>query len=521
MLHRRLTMAVVTAVLTAIVSGPAASATQSGGWTMGGHDYANSRSNPAETTISTSNANQLTPKWTLATQGDVSATPAVVAGAVYVPDWGGYFYKLDAASGKVIWSHQISEYTGTAGAISRTSPAVVGRTVYIGEQNGSHLMAIDTDTGRLQWSTRLDPHQAAILTQSPIVHDGVIYQGVSSNEEQLAGDPSYPCCTFRGSFVAVRADTGQVLWRTYTVPDNGGEPGGYSGNAIWGSTPALDAEHHTVYITTGNNYDVPQSVNDCQDAGHPASECLDPDDYIDAILALDTRDGHIKWAAGAKEFDSFNTGCFTGPPPNNCPTNLGNDWDFAQGAQLFSVRTPGGGERLLVGAGQKSGEYWAVDARTGKIVWSAAVAPGSADGGMMFGSATDGKRIYVAEVNAGNQPYTLPNGQTITWGSWAALDPATGKIIWQVGDPEQGHDMGALTVANGVLYAPSLTGHLYAIDAATGDVRWSFQTPGASVAGPSVTGGTVFWGDGYHNFLGGPTHANVLYAFAAPGTSPQ
>jgi hypothetical protein len=49
----------------------------------------------------------------------------------------------------------------------------------------------------------------------------------------------------------------------------------------------------------------------------------------------------------------------------------------------------------------------------------------------------------------------------------------------------------------------------------------SFQTPGASVDGPSVAGGTVFCGDGHHNFLGGPTDANVLYAFAAPGTSSQ
>jgi polyvinyl alcohol dehydrogenase (cytochrome) len=519
MRRHRLTVAVVTAVsLTATLFAPAASAAQRGDWTMGGYDHGNSRSNPSETTISPSNANRLAPSWTLATHGDVSATPAVVGGAVYVPDWGGYFYKLDAATGKVIWSHQVSEYTGTAGSISRTSPAVVGRTVYIGEQNGSHLMAIDTATGGLRWSTRLDPHRAAILTQSPVVHDGVIYQGVSSNEEQLAGDPAYPCCTFRGSFLAVSAHTGRVLWRTYTVPDNGGVPGGYSGNAVWGSTPALDPRHRTVYITTGNNYNVPQSVTDCQDAGKPATECLDPGDHINAILALDTRTGRIKWEAGAKDFDSFNTGCFTGPPPNNCPTNLGEDWDFAQGAQLFSVRTPGGGKRDLVGAGQKSGQYWAVDALTGKIVWSAAVAPGSANGGMMFGSATDGRRIYVAEVNAKNEPYKLPNGQTITWGSWTALDPATGKIIWQVADPGKGHDMGALTVANGVLYAASLTGHLYAIDAATGGFRWRFQTPGASVAGPAVAGGTVFWGDGYHNYLGGPTHANVLYAFTVPGT---
>ena len=60
-------------------------------WRMGGHDYHNSKSNPDEHAISTSNAHELAIKWTYTAHGDTSAIPTVADGAVYVPDWGGYF----------------------------------------------------------------------------------------------------------------------------------------------------------------------------------------------------------------------------------------------------------------------------------------------------------------------------------------------------------------------------------------------------------------------------------------------
>lgn len=486
-------------------------------WTMGGHDLSNTRSNPFEHLLSPTEVHRLAVRWHLTTHGDVSATPAVAGGAVYVPDWGGWFSKLDAATGRVLWSHQVSEYDGTPGAVSRTSPVVHGDRVYIGDLNGGNLIALDTATGARIWSTRIDPHPGARLTQSPVLYDGVLYQGVASSEEQLAGDPAYPCCTFRGSMNAVDAATGHVLWRTFTVPDNHGQAGGYSGGAIWGSTPAVDPARGSLYVTTGNNYQVPQSVTDCQSAGKPASECLDPADRIDSVMALDLRTGAVRWTTGGREFDSFNVGCFTGPPPNNCPTHLGQDADFAQGAQLFTVTGADGRRHELVGAGQKSGQYWALDPDTGRVVWSAAVFPGSANGGMMFGSATDGRRIYVAGVDAARIPYTLPDGRTITYGSVAALDPATGKVLWQVADPEGGFDEGALTTADGVVYGASLSGHLLALDGATGRVLWDHAAPGASVCGPAVVNGTVYWGDGYHNYLGGPTHAHDLYAFSLDG----
>jgi polyvinyl alcohol dehydrogenase (cytochrome) len=286
-------------------STPAVAATAAR-WTMGGHDLANSRSNPFERSIGPSNVGNLALDWTMTTAGDVSATPAVVNGALYVPDWGGMFWKADAATGRVLWSHSVADYVGIAGAVSRTSPAVVGDTVYIGTQQGASLLAIDTATGHLRWKTQLDSHPAALLTQSPVVFSGLIYEGVSSREEILAIDPTYPCCTFRGSLAAVEATTGRVVWQTPTIPYQGDSADIFSGASVWGGTPTVDPRTGSVYVTTGNNYDIPKSAQECQAAGCTPAQCLPSWDRVNSIIAFDAKSGAIKWSTGQDRFDVWN-----------------------------------------------------------------------------------------------------------------------------------------------------------------------------------------------------------------------
>jgi polyvinyl alcohol dehydrogenase (cytochrome) len=489
---------------------------------MAGQNYANTKSNPFEWRISPANAGRLATKWTFTANGDTSATPAVVDGAVYLPDWGGFLSKLDARTGQVIWSHRISEYNGLPGSLSRTSPAVTGNRVYIGDQNapagggGAHLMSIDATTGALVWISTLDTHFAAVLTQSPVVHNGVVYQGVASKEEAVASLPNYPCCTFRGSMNAVDATTGRVLWKTYMVPENGGVPGGFSGNGVWGSTPVLDFRDHTVIVTTGNNYTVPQSVTDCQTAGNPPATCFPPDNYIDSIVALDMTTGTIRWAAGDRQFDTWNLACLPGVPPHNCPENPGDDFDFGDGAHLFTV--PGRhGPRLVVGAGQKSGMYYTVDARTGAVVWSAGYGPGGVHGGVEWGSATDGRRIYLANANTNHVPVTLTSGETTSNGYFAALDTATGRLLWETADPAADETMAAVTTANGVMFAGSMSGHMYALDGRTGRILWDHLGEGSSNAGPAIVNGTVYWGNGYNNRFISRLGSRTFYAFSIDG----
>jgi len=516
----------------AVVAGLAAPARAAGtDWPMGGNDLANSHSQNNEKTIGIGNAARLALKWQLATHGDISSTPAVVGGAVYAVDWAGYVYKVDAATGSVVWERKLDAYGGLpADSVSRTSPAVAGTTLYIGTQLGARLLAIDTATGALRWQTHVDEHPLAILTQSPIVSDGVVYQGVASLEEGAAADPSYPCCTFRGSINAINATTGQAIWKTYMLPDNNGAPGGYSGGAVWGSTPALDKG--TLYITTGNNYTVPDAAKACEAGGGTLSQCISPDNHIDSILALDAATGSIKWATGVQGFDSWTVACIVGFPSGtgNCPELAGPDFDFGSGANLYRAKVDGK-TRDVVGAGAKSGVYWALDAATGAVLWSNPVGPGSTLGGIEWGTATDGERIYVLEGNFDHLANAVDGGTSFV-GSFAALDPITGATLWEKAAPVHpfpfglpfdlgfalSTPIGSVSIANGVMYVENMDGHHYALNARTGATLFDFAGAGSAIAAPAIVNGVVYWGNGYGRLIPGFFQpGSRLYAFSVDG----
>src|SRR6266478_4244504 len=223
---------------------------KSGQWRIAGQNLSNTWSQPVEHSISPANVKELKPKWVFTTGGDVSATPTVDGDAVYFPDWAGNLFAVKKDSGRLIWSHKISEYDGVDGAISRVSPAVDGNQVIIGDilsgnkvHNGANVMAVDSESGMLRWMTHVDDHPAAIITGSPVVFDGVVYIGVSSSEEALALDPK------RG----------------------------------------------TLFIGTGNNYTAPADVEACQNET-PTANCAAADDFFDTALALDLKSGQVKWA---------------------------------------------------------------------------------------------------------------------------------------------------------------------------------------------------------------------------------
>jgi polyvinyl alcohol dehydrogenase (cytochrome) len=149
-------------------------------------------------------------------------------------------------------------------------------------------------------------------------------------------------------------------------------------------------------------------------------------------------------------------------------------------------------------------------------VWSRKVGPGGDNGGIQFGTAVDGEHVYIANNNRmipfGRPPvtYTLPSGQVINYGSFAALDAATGEIAWQVANPVVGgENTGAVTVANGVVFAcERAQGRMFAFDAASGALLWSFASGGSCSSGAAVARGTVYWGN-----QTGPT-GNTVYAFS-------
>jgi polyvinyl alcohol dehydrogenase (cytochrome) len=479
---------------------------------MFGQNIANTASSLLQLGISKVSATKLTLKWVAPTGGDVSARAAVVDGVVYFPDWGGNLWALNADTGAVVWHHQFSDYGLPAGTTSRASPAISHGILYIGTQQGAYTLAIDARTGALRWKTQLDTHPLAIISSSATVYDGVVYTGVASTEENVAVDPTYPCCSFRGSAMALNAETGAVIFKKYTVPT------GYAGGAIWGSNPVVDPLRRSVFVGTGNNYATPTdpAFKSCIAKGGTLPSCLSPNDYVDSILALDMRTGAVKWSKRLSSSDDWNVSCiFDAPGTDNCPAVSGPDYDFGSAPNEFVTVMPDRSLRQIVGAGQKSGVYSAFDPDTGKLLWATQVGPGSSLGGIEWGSATDGQRIYVAISNLNHTPYAAGSA-----GSWAALDAATGKIIWQKADPNGTLDLGPMTVSYGVVYAPSMGANapnMYALDAATGNTLWSYKTAGSVIVGAVVVDRTVYWGSGYaHLPIPGFVGNNQFFAFTVP-----
>ena len=540
---------VVAAILGFLAAAPSARAD---GWTVGGQNLGNWR-DQTNTQINQTNVSGLKWKWTVPTRGDVSATPAVAFGMVYFPDSAGNFYAVNAKTGAVVWSHQISDWTGITGDFARADPLVVGNLVIIGNQAGTHatwsattgtvgagasVIAVAAETGAKVWQTQVDSYPAAIVTSSPIADNGVIYVGVASSEEGLAAQQGFPCCVSRGSVVALNAQTGAQIWKTYTLSDDL-VAAGYSGGSIWGSTPAIDPKRNSIYVGTGNNFSTPASVANCIAANPTSATCTAAGDNFDSVLSLDLTTGAIKWATRAMTYDTWNVAClYYGAGEFNCPAAPGPDFDFGgSGPQLLHVNNQGA-TTDIVGIGQKSGIYWALDATTGNVVWTTQVGPGTAIGGIEWGTATDGAKIYVpitdGAINIGlaNIPYRLqPSGQWVDAGSWAALNPATGKIIWQTATPGMCSApdtlagvtpgcgaFGPPTVANDVVFTSALDPNptdptMFALSARTGKILWSYAAGGTVNAGPAVVENSVYWGSGYARLgLGTPHHEFLAFS---------
>ncbi len=521
--------------LAALVGAARIFATVGGGpdWGMIGNDSTNSRNQPFERTIEPANASRLAVKWVAATAGDVSATPAVVNGAVYFGDFGGMLWKLDAATGQVIWSHVVSDYTGIAGDIVRTSPSLAGNTLVVGDLRHPDMLGIDAQTGDLRWITQVHPDPKGIMTGSPVLAGDTIYTGVS------ASGASGPGATFRGAIAALNAQTGRILWRSYSLPDNGGIPGGYAGATMF-SPPAVDLPAGLVYGTFGQPYTEPASVTACHAAhGGFTESCEQPGSFLKSVVAFDLKTGEPRWSYRVQGHGPWLQACGGLPPIVTwcAPESDDEKWDLGgSGVNVMRLRFDGHW-RAVVGIGAKSGVYTLLDAKTGEFIWSTLVGPGGDQGGMEWGTAFDGNRIYVSITNHHHIPYKLTeNGvitnTTVTGGSWAALDPITGTILWQTPDPQVETlpgvgvvgvwDLAPVTVANGVVYAASMAklaiqNQMFALDAASGDVLWQFGAGSSVNSGAAVVNGTVYWGSGYSRSGVEGSGNTRLYAFSIDG----
>src|SRR5260221_174918 len=277
-------------------------------WPFWGGNTSNTHSNSFEHTLTPEKVSRLEPKWIFTAGGDVSATPTVDAGSVYVPDWAGNLFKIDRRTGEKNWSHKISEYTGISGSLSRNSPAIVGNLLIFGDQASATVMAVDKRSGLLVWKTLLDSHAGAIVTGSALEFGGKIYLGVSSNQEFLAAaDPKF-VLSFIGSVASLDAQTGHIDWQTFMALAC------YTCNSAWGSNFSIDPKRQSLYIVTRNNYSGPATVYVCvslaKHTGGNISYTVAPPPQVSvnegSRAALDPETGNIIWKIPAPGLDATN-----------------------------------------------------------------------------------------------------------------------------------------------------------------------------------------------------------------------
>lgn len=504
-----------------------------GDWPSWGGDLSNTRNydGPGCHDISVQNVAHLASKFYVDVGAGVPASPAIVDDFMYFTDASGLLQSRDRFNGRVQWTYNVTNFltrqmitdNGYNRLTSRSTPAVVGDFLYIGTIAGGYVIRINRHTGKHDWSTRVSKHEYALLTQSPRVYGGVLFIGIASNEEKAAGFmDDYPL-SFQGAFVALDANTGDLLWSMPIVP---GEKKGYAGGAVWGSEPPIDVARNRIFIATGNPYKVSDETEQCRIAQAAAGgvvsfpdPCRLADDLSESIVAIDISTGKVAWKFSQSKVEAWTIACGVNLPdlyfviPHNnhgaCPQIAGPDVDYGM-APIFVAGTkdvtPNNEDTVFTG--QKSGIVWANSAKTGKLSWSTVTGNGGAAGGLMFGSATDGKHYFYAQTNSEKKNYTLADGHTVlNYGHVGSLHLRNGSIAWQKPldcflNAPLAHSNGLVYVSCGHVAGGSPGGQLHVYDAKTGaHLFQKLSTPGNRAGGVSIADGRVYLPTGYTDDL--------------------
>lgn len=444
----------------------------------------------------------------------VRTQPTVVGDWLFTASETGDVFGLDAKTGCTRWTYQAK--AGVRGALSVAALGSGKFGVFFGDGQ-ANAYGLDAVTGKQLWTLKVESHANASITAAPVVYDGRVYVPTSAvGEESRGQDPNYACCSFRGSISAIDVRTGELRWKSYTIPQEPAPRGkssagvellGPAGAGVWGA-PTLDTKRGVLYVGTGNGY-----------AGPPQKE-------MNAVIAIDLKTGAHKWVQQTVPKDVWLMQCQSqstakGKQVNaNCPDEEGPDFDFSA-APLITTTTAG---RDLIVIPQKSGVIWALDPdKGGEPVWQYRYGKGSGLGGQ-WGAAADGVNAYIGTGDAFS-----PNP-----GGMHAVNLETGKLAWSM--PPQpklcGTERGcsssqaaAISAIPGAVFSAGADGGVRAYASSDGSIIWTFNTnrPFKTVngveanggtmdaTGVTVSGGMLYVNSGYGGIVG--RAGNVLLAF--------
>lgn len=491
-------------------------------WTQGFDRHNHRRLTAEQAGLTTAQMGKLELAWAMAfpATANMRSQPAIVGNTMYYPIVdAGQLFALDiggdAPCVKWVYSHDIPLRT-TIGYHTLED----GTPVLVFADNAAHVFMMNAITAEILWDANVKVTSVSNVTAMPVFYGDRVFVPISSGELNMGATPDYECCTSHGAVVALDAKTGERIWVYHTMED--AKPTGVSrvGTQLWGpsgapiwTAPAIDERRGLIYVGTGENTSAP------------------PTDTSDAILAIRMEDGSLAWKFQATPNDIFLTGCMNDPSGPNCPPpySINKDWDF--GAAIMLAQRSDGSDLVL--GGQKNGVVWALDPDTGALVWNTKIGPGGAMGGIHWGMAFDGSRIFAA-----NNMSTGPTADGVAPGLHA-LDVDTGNILWSYlhkpdcsGDRrenlpscEASYGMSAATLLiDGAVVQGTNDGFVKVFDALRGEPIFSFDTArkfetingvegkGGAIDNFSIwaANGTLFVQSGY-GLMGVP--GNILLAF--------
>jgi polyvinyl alcohol dehydrogenase (cytochrome) len=428
--------------------------------------------------------------------------PAVTNQAIFLSA-GNSLVAINRVSGCQYWSYSIPQRVG----LSLRENAVRSSSIYLlssdaskpalvlaGDAFGSYY-AVDAVSGNLAWSRFVgyDTDNSSI-TGGAQFYDGKLLVPVASKEVlNTIFQFLKICCTSHGQLQAIDPYTGASIWTyetaekaTYQKSSRKMAPNGMS---LWG-TPAVDTTRRNIYIGTGQNLTPPATDNS------------------DSIIALDLDTGRSKWVFQSTVGDAWNAGCEFRPPlRGDCVEPAGHDFDF--GAPPIIARRSGAKDAVIAGA--KNGVVYSLDPDSGALNWQRKLGRGGNLGGVHWGMAVDGTRVYVgvSDVSLNKtskfninrlliDPTPPPEGEAHP--GVYALDLATGAVLWQVHPTHQFEGASyssifsaALSVSNDVVFASSLDGVVRALRSSDGATLWTYDTAQSYTdkAGNTGNGGTI------------------------------
>ena len=445
---------------------------QPGDWrTYNGADSGN-RYSPLKQ-ITTLNVSRLKLQWVFPVQYfGLETTPLAADGVLYVTGPSQVF-ALDAVTGGQLWHYARPPTSGLIGDArlgTNRGVALLRDKIFFVTDN-AHLIALDRATGKLLWETPMaapgTTGQHLGGTVAPfIVHDTVV-AGVAGGDRGI-----------RGFVAAFAADTGAVVWRTWTIPRRS-EPGGDTwqgpepvtgGGGTW-LTGSYDASSDTLYWATGNPF--PNS----DDSGRGGDNL-----YTNCVLALNARTGTLKWHYQFTPHDV-------------------RDRDSNEPNVLVDTVYRGTRSQLLLHA-DRNGFFYVLDRTNGKVLlakpflrrvdWASSIGPDGrpvvkdprgcpGDAANWSSTAYSPQtRLYyflALEECVGDRPGGYPDqtGQRFL----RAVNIDTGDVVWEVPQPGAARAKtwsGVLATAGGLVFYGRPNGGFTAVDERDGKTLWEFPT---------------------------------------------